>query len=67
MKIKKSIVDLSHDEVITIKTPSCTSGVRSKIVVENMAGQEMFCLSFLNDGSEYSLLVDGKNKLYLKK
>ncbi len=57
-------IDLSHDEILTVRSCSTISTVRSKIVIENSAGIELFIVSFKNDGSEYCFQEKGKTKFY---
>lgn len=56
------LTQLGEKQVAVIRTINCLNTDKTKVVIENAAGQEMFVLSFFNDGSEYSLSEKGINK-----
>ena len=62
------LVNIGDKEAVVVRTIDCTNAIKSKVIIENAAGQEMFVLSFLNDGSEYSISEKGINKFskYIK-
>lgn len=56
------LTHLGEKQIAIIRTIDCTRAIKSKVVIEDAAGNELFVLSFLNDGSEYSLSEKGVNK-----
>lgn len=56
------ITQLGEKQIAVIRTVDCTNTNRTKVIIENAAGAEMFVLSFLNDGSEYCISEKGTNK-----
>lgn len=66
--MKNLLVNIGDKETVVIRTIDCTRATKSKVIIEDAAGNELFILSFLNDGSEYSLSEKGINKFtkYIK-
>lgn len=62
------LVNIGEKENVVIRTINCIRTTKSKVIIEDAAGNELFVLSFLNDGSEYSLFEKGINKFskYIK-
>lgn len=66
--MKNLLVNIGDKETVVVRTIDCTRAIKSKVIIEDAAGNELFVLSFLNDGSEYSLSEKGINKFtkYIK-
>jgi hypothetical protein len=60
--------DMYHDEILKVKSCSVLCTVRTKVIIEDCTGMELFSISFNNDGSEFSFKQKGKLEYYkLKK
>lgn len=56
------ITQLGQEQIAVIRTVDCNNANRTKVIIEDAVGNEMFVLLFLNDGSEYCFSEKGTNK-----
>jgi hypothetical protein len=61
-------INLYEKQNAVIRTLDCTSVNKTKVIIENAAGQEILVLLLSNDASEYSISEKGITKFskYIK-